>query len=36
LFIPSILGYGAQGMLPDIPEDAELIFYIELLNTTSK
>jgi len=36
LFIPSELGYGEQGMLPDIPESAELVFYIELLKTTSE
>jgi len=30
LFIPSELGYGEQGMLPDIPENAELVFYIQL------
>jgi len=32
LFIPSELGYGEQGMLPEIPESAELVFYIELVN----
>ena len=36
LFIPSELGYGAQGMQPDIPENAELVFYIELLDAVSK
>jgi len=35
LFIPSELGYGEQGMLPDIPQNAELVFYIELVNTVS-
>lgn len=29
-FIPSELGYGEQGMQPDIPPSAELVFYIEL------
>lgn len=32
LFIPSELGYGEQGMLPEIPQSAELVFYIELVN----
>ena len=36
LFIPSELGYGEQGMLPNIPESAELVFYIELLKAVSE
>ncbi len=36
LFIPSELGYGAQGSLPDIPENSELVFYIELLKAVSE
>jgi len=36
LFIPSELGYGEQGMLPEIPENAELVFYIELLEAVSE
>jgi len=36
LFIPSELGYGEQGMLPDIPGSAELVFYIELLEAVSQ
>jgi len=32
LFIPSELGYGEQGNLPDIPQNAELVFYIELIS----
>lgn len=32
LFIPSEMGYGAQGSPPSIPADAELVFYVELLN----
>lgn len=32
LFIPSSLGYGAQGNPPNIPGDAALIFYVELLD----
>ncbi|MCC6815919.1 MAG: FKBP-type peptidyl-prolyl cis-trans isomerase [Saprospiraceae bacterium] len=31
LFIPSELGYGAAGSPPAIPENAELLFYVELL-----
>jgi len=34
-FIPSELGYGEQGMLPDIPANAELVFYIELEDVQS-
>jgi FKBP-type peptidyl-prolyl cis-trans isomerase FkpA len=30
LFIPAELGYGAQGSPPAIPENAELMFYIEV------
>lgn len=30
LFIPSKLGYGAQGSPPVIPENADLVFYIEV------
>ncbi len=30
LFIPSALGYGAQGSPPVIPENADLMFYIEV------
>ncbi len=32
LFIPSALGYGAQGAGADIPANADLVFYIELGN----
>lgn len=34
-FIPSELGYGERGMLPDIPANAELVFYIELEDVRS-
>ncbi|HXR80431.1 MAG TPA: FKBP-type peptidyl-prolyl cis-trans isomerase, partial [Saprospiraceae bacterium] len=30
LFIPAANGYGAQGNPPSIPENADLVFYVEL------
>lgn len=32
LFIPAALGYGAAGSPPSIPENAALVFYIEIAN----
>ncbi len=31
LFLPSVLGYGAAGSPPSIPADADLIFYVKLV-----
>ncbi len=35
LFIPSELGYGAQGAGADIPANADLVFYVEVLKKES-
>ena len=35
LFIPSELGYGEQGAGNDIPANADLVFYVEVLNKES-
>jgi len=35
-FVPSHLAYGKAGAPPTIPEDAELIFYVELVNAKAQ
>lgn len=34
IFIPSSMGYGVGGRPPDVPENADLVFDIELLEIT--
>ncbi len=36
LFVPYTLAYGASGRKPNIPEKADLVFYVELVKVESK